>query len=129
MKTLSFTEKHMTVLLEVQDAVNELIYHLQKLNGGGEDAGIVRRLGGVEKVLRELSPVYDSGEEVGKESWFWTAGLDTEMSMDRRVEMRMGEYQLIIVRSYFHSLPISLSILRFLKYKTISVETSRISSR
>ena len=91
MKTLSFTEKHMAVLLEVHDAITELTYHLQQINGGGEDAGIVRRLGGVERLLRELSPVYKTDEEVGAESVFWRAVLGREMGMEKRVQMLMGE--------------------------------------
>ena len=91
MKTLSFTEKHMAVLLEVHDVVNELTHHLQQLNGGGEDAGIVRRLGGVERLLRELSPVFRADEEVSVESLFWRAVLGMEMDMEIRVEMLMGE--------------------------------------
>ncbi len=77
----------MATLLTVQDAVNELTYHLKQLNG----AGIIRRLGGVEKVLRELSPVYRADEEVGTESVFWRAVLESEMEMSRRVQMLMGE--------------------------------------
>ncbi len=91
MQTLPFTEKHMAVLLEVQDAVNVLIYHLQQLNGGGEDAGIVRRLSGVEKLLRELSPVYEEREEVSENSVFWRAVLGSKMKMDEGVKLLMGE--------------------------------------
>ncbi len=79
------------MLLEVHDAVNELTYHFQQINGGGEDAGIVRRLGGVEKLLRELSPVFRTEEEVGAESVFWRAVLGREMDMSRRVRLLMGE--------------------------------------
>ena len=79
------------VLLEVHDAVNELTHHLQQINGGGEDAGIVRRLGGVELLLRELSPVYTEDEEVGEDSVFWRAVLGGAIEMEKRVEMLMGE--------------------------------------
>ncbi len=82
----------MATLLTVQDAVNELIYHLKQLNGGGKGAGIVRRLTGVEKLLWELSPVYKADEEVGAESVFWRAVLGKEMDLEKRVKMLMGGY-------------------------------------
>lgn len=85
----TFTEEHMAVLLDVHDAITELTHHFQQINGGGEDAGIVRRLGGVGKMLRGLSPVYDAEEDVSEDSVFWTAVLGSEIRMEERVEMLM----------------------------------------
>ena len=82
----------MAELLTVHDDVTELTHHLQQLNGGCEDAGIVRRLGGVERLLRELSPVYRADEEVGLESVFWRAVLRVEMGMAVKDKMLMGKY-------------------------------------
>ena len=81
----TFTEEHMAMLLEVHDAVNELKGLLYQINGGGEDAWIIRRLGGMELLLRELSPVYKADEEVGAKSVFWRAALGSEIRMEERV--------------------------------------------
>ena len=47
------------------------------------------RLGGVERLLRDLSPVYRADEEVGAESVFWRAVLGVEIGIWG--ELLMGE--------------------------------------
>ena len=91
MKTLTFTAENMAVLLEAHVAVNELNKLMYKINGGGGDAGIVRKLGRIESLLQDLSPVYNPGEDISEDSVFWSAVLGVQEETEKRVAVLMGE--------------------------------------
>lgn len=88
---LWFTEKDMETLLEVYDAYGDMLSALRMINGGASDTGIIGRMGKIEDLFQNLSPVYNPDENVSDDSVFWHALMCSDMEMSERVSVLMGD--------------------------------------
>lgn len=88
---LWFTEEDMETLLKVYDAYGDMLSALHMINGGASDTGIISRIGKIEELFQNLSPVYNPEENVSDDSAFWHALMSPDMEMSERVSVLMGD--------------------------------------
>ncbi|MBR3245938.1 MAG: hypothetical protein IKF90_25060 [Parasporobacterium sp.] len=89
-KVIEFTEKNMANLLEVYDALYDLIDALNLIGEVTQDDGILGRLLAIEELIQNLSPVYIPDENVcDEESVFWHTLTDRDGDVEERARILM----------------------------------------